>query len=528
MDGEVCRREMARRGARRFALVVAFVVGVAVFLLPVSGAEQRAPEGYWAFEERTLVRDVVTYGAARTGTHNLRVAWMGPDAGVRVTAGLAFERLTASETTSSMCRRLNCLLAVNGDFFDTRTKQPIGGMVVDSTLVRSPTSPHPQLVITEDGRWSAESVGWTGRLDPVPPEEEEEEDRSLLPLPGGEDENPEDDRGHDPGEPVGVVGLNTPAAPDAVVAYTTRYNDTTLTGPEWTELTVRLGEPIRPDASQVVELVHLSTEGGNSPIPPDGAVFAGHGAGAEELERLWRDAKSGAVREIRFVSDTSVDEIVTSIGGGPMVMREGRYVAGEGGLARTRHPRTLVGWNDRGERWLVTVDGRQPRHSQGMTLGEAADFLRGLGATEALNLDGGGSTTFVRQGEVVNRPIHVGHAGRERPVANAVVAVATAPLVPPPAPEPTPEPVETQSPQPPASEAPAAAPPSIAPEPEPTASAAPEPTPVARSLAGPPGASYSVPEEATHDRKPLVAGATGLLIAAGVAVSTRSRGRVRR
>lgn len=506
---------MVDGGVRGLVGLVAVLVGVAVLsFVPSSAAVQHAPDGYWAYGERVLVRDVVTYGLVRDRTHNLRVASVGPDAGVRMTAGLALDRLTAAETTSSMCRRTGCLLAVNGDFFDLRTTQPVGGMVIDGILVRSPVPDHPQLVITEDGRWQAGALDWTGHLDPVLPESDD--DASLLPgLPdeGDEDDEGEEERAQDPDEPVAVVGVNTPPAPDDVVAYTSRYNDTTLTTPEWTELTVRLAEPLRPHGWQVVEPVHLSREAGNSPIPPDGAVFAGRGDGAEALERLWRDAEEGRIREIRFVSDVSIDGITTSLGGGPMVMRQGRYVGGDGALAAWRHPRTLVGWNDRGERWLVTVDGRQPRHSRGMTLHEASDVLGDLGATEVLNLDGGGSTTFVQQGEVVNRPVHGGRAGRERPVANALLALATAPILPPSAPEVPSEPLEVPT-EPPAAGPQAPAPREAPPEPGATRSSEPEPSPEAPILAAPSGSSPPPPEEGEGGRGALAVGAVVALAAA--------------
>src|SRR5581483_8544093 len=80
------------------------------------------------------------------------------------------------------------------------------------------------------------------------------------------------------------------------------------------------------------------------------------------------------------------------------------FAAAADAFTRGRQPRTLVGWNAAGEAWLVTVDGRQPDASVGMTLAEAADFLLALGATDGLNLDGGGSTTFVDDGAVVNTP----------------------------------------------------------------------------------------------------------------------------
>ncbi|MGI8984918.1 MAG: phosphodiester glycosidase family protein [Acidimicrobiales bacterium] len=89
-----------------------------------------------------------------------------------------------------------------------------------------------------------------------------------------------------------------------------------------------------------------------------------------------------------------------------------------------RHPRTIIGWNAAGRTIIVTVDGRSAR-SRGMSLAEGAALMVALGATEAVNLDGGGSTTFVVNGQVANRPSE----GRERRVANAWVVVAKSPSV---------------------------------------------------------------------------------------------------
>ena len=90
----------------------------------------------------------------------------------------------------------------------------------------------------------------------------------------------------------------------------------------------------------------------------------------------------------------------------------------------------------------MTVDGRQPDTSVGMTLVEAADLLLALGATDGINLDGGGSTTFVAGGTVVNTPSdvavrrgggeavqHIASPGQdvighvERPVTSALAVV---------------------------------------------------------------------------------------------------------
>ena len=86
-----------------------------------------------------------------------------------------------------------------------------------------------------------------------------------------------------------------------------------------------------------------------------------------------------------------------------------------------RHPRTLIGVDREGDAWLVVVDGRQPDYSAGMTFAELVRLCERLGLTDALNLDGGGSTTMVVKGQIVNRP---SDASGPRPVSDAVVVRA--------------------------------------------------------------------------------------------------------
>lgn len=88
------------------------------------------------------------------------------------------------------------------------------------------------------------------------------------------------------------------------------------------------------------------------------------------------------------------------------------------------NPRTAVGTDRDGRTlWIVIVDGRQPGVSHGMTLVELACLFETLGAWDALNLDGGGSTTFVLQSKssepcVVNTPVGQRLPGTLRQVAN--------------------------------------------------------------------------------------------------------------
>jgi hypothetical protein len=86
------------------------------------------------------------------------------------------------------------------------------------------------------------------------------------------------------------------------------------------------------------------------------------------------------------------------------------------------NPRTAVGI-DENTLIIVVVDGRQINYSMGVTIEELAAIMARYGSDQALNLDGGGSSTLVIEGadgkaDVINSPIHNRIPGRERPVAN--------------------------------------------------------------------------------------------------------------
>jgi len=125
-----------------------------------------------------------------------------------------------------------------------------------------------------------------------------------------------------------------------------------------------------------------------------------------------------------------------AIGGGPRLLRDGQvaveYAAERlsEAFAAERHPRTAAGYTrDGAVLYLVVVDGRQPGYSAGMSLTELASFMggrlgaisrSGLPAHQALNFDGGGSTTMVVNRRIVNSP---SDRTGERQVANALLVV---------------------------------------------------------------------------------------------------------
>ncbi|MEL7563552.1 MAG: phosphodiester glycosidase family protein [Dehalobacterium sp.] len=85
--------------------------------------------------------------------------------------------------------------------------------------------------------------------------------------------------------------------------------------------------------------------------------------------------------------------------------------------ARQRQPRTVLGQYPNGDLFFIVVDGRQSNWSQGISLEEMQVTLMRLGVMEAFNLDGGGSSSFVFQGKVMNKPSD----GKERPISTNIV-----------------------------------------------------------------------------------------------------------
>lgn len=135
-------------------------------------------------------------------------------------------------------------------------------------------------------------------------------------------------------------------------------------------------------------------------------------------------------------------EVFETIGGNPTLVKNGEIIIEKDGDTAffNRHPRTGVGFTAENHVLFVTVDGRQPGYSVGMTPFRFAQLFRSLGATYALNLDGGGSTTMVVNNKVVNRP----PGGYIRPVSSALLLLPG----PDPVPTATPKPVPTTTPTP--------------------------------------------------------------------------------
>ena len=141
---------------------------------------------------------------------------------------------------------------------------------------------------------------------------------------------------------------------------------------------------------------------------------------APEMAAQCADIHPGDKLKISTDTSPDVQRAVYAVGGRPVLMEHGRSLnfPADKTAKKNLAPRTAIGWNKKYFYFMV-VDGRQKDLSMGMTFGEMAEFMKQLGCTDALNLDGGGSTTFWLDGKVLNSPSdkHL------RTVANALILV---------------------------------------------------------------------------------------------------------
>ncbi|MEV5972269.1 phosphodiester glycosidase family protein [Streptomyces sp. NPDC051921] len=177
------------------------------------------------------------------------------------------------------------------------------------------------------------------------------------------------------------------------------------------------------------------------PIPAGSRVLQGIGAGADWLRAHSLPGKAfkpgTSITDSKGASVTS-PTLSAAAGGGPALVRNGEVLinADANGMLNPdsnvvtnavvqRHPRTLAGVTATGELLLVTVDGRLPQTSVGVTIHEAAALMQWLGAKDALSLGSGGDTTLLIKGTLYNRPMDSWRAAAptERKVGNAIVVV---------------------------------------------------------------------------------------------------------
>ncbi len=371
-------------------ILVAFVAILAVLLpvpAPARAATPIVPAG-WSVEAHEVLGPGAEHLLLRRTdpAQEVHVARLAPGSGSRLVPVLAAGGVGTLERTSSMCARVACVAAVNGDFWDPAGR-PVGAMAVGGELLTTPAIDHAHLTLDGSGRPTLRhgfdwAVGAT-TLD---------------------------------GLRLAAAAVNRPVGGDNTTLYSRRWGATTGTPSGTAEVTLEFLLPspsALPAGTTAVRVSPVRTTG-DSAIGANQVVLAGSGSAGAEVAAF-------AARAAAFLGglgSLTVDlgGMQTVLGGSPLLLRDGRpgYPTGNtDSFTRDRHARSIVGVTPGGELLLVTVDANAT--SAGMSLGEATELMAGLGAVHAMNLDGGGSTTFVTGGQVRNSP-----PGGERPVASAL------------------------------------------------------------------------------------------------------------
>lgn len=187
--------------------------------------------------------------------------------------------------------------------------------------------------------------------------------------------------------------------------------------------------PITPNYSNTYNVDNVSTNG-NTPIPEDGVILWISSQIKDPAVLQFKEKAKGTIKVT--LDPPEWNQVQHAIGGRIRLLKDGKinqelvemhqknekkHVPGKRNqfLNLSHEPRTALGYNE-DTLYLVVADGRQPGYSTGLTLYELASILIELGATEAINLDGGSSSTFVVNDKVINKP----SGKKEREVLNAV------------------------------------------------------------------------------------------------------------
>jgi hypothetical protein len=226
-----------------------------------------------------------------------------------------------------------------------------------------------------------------------------------------------------------AFGLNQQRRSNTAVLYTPTYGPSTrVTGGRDFILEKAGTAPWLPlQANQTYRArIREVKESANSQIP-DGTMLLSVGPQLANST----EAAAGAILEFSTTLTPDLSGARTAIGGNPILIKDGKAFSLKapppgvrGGYSEgskyERHPRSAIGWNST-HIYLITVDGRQPGLSIGMTIADLAEYLVKLGCTDGMNCDGGASACLWMSGKIINNPCQ-----GERPVANSLFVVQKA------------------------------------------------------------------------------------------------------
>lgn len=322
-----------------------------------------------------------------------QMSWSGPAVITVVDYNLKIDKLSLKpvlaqgivpgrEDLQDLIRKNSALAGVNGGYFHY-SGRPLGLIYINGELVSEPLFNRTALLINKSNQISFAKVDWKGEL--------------LIPALKTE---------------VIFDGVNRRGELDEAILFNHYYGDKMPKLEEnYCDLVVRSAN-----------ILGVEKETGSTIfIPPDGYVIR---VGSERNDILNNISKLKNLKvelKFNFSYDFQENEIIHAVGGGPRLLKNGKIMTNgekehfQNDILFGRAPRTALALTAEEHLIMVTIDGRQSELSVGMTLKELAQFLKDLGAVEAMNLDGGGSARMVVRGITMSNP------NEKRPISNGVI-----------------------------------------------------------------------------------------------------------
>lgn len=350
-----------------------------------------------AAQEFRTIRDGIEYAETTRGTKEapVHINLLRLDlTKVRLDVVHAMDAAIGLEKTSSIAARYGAIAAINAGFF--RLDKSIfagdaaGVLMINGKLLSENSNDRTSLFIVNEGVLTRTDI---------------EKGNPMLRILGKRFNEI-------------VSGVNRERKSNELILYTPEFNSTTLTDGNGIEAVIKNGKVIRVFANK-----------GSNSIPADGFILSGTGEFSDKLRTLKIGSKIRSelsfgkpIDNLKF-SNFDIPKLEDIVGGVPQLIKNGKIeITWEEektnkSFVETRHPRTAVAKLKDGKFLMITVDGRSEA-SGGISLPDLAAFLLELGATDAMNLDGGGSTTMFLDGKVVNRP---SDKEGERAVSDAIL-----------------------------------------------------------------------------------------------------------
>lgn len=274
-----------------------------------------------------------------------------------VKPAIASVTLPNKRTVRNIAQRTNSIVAINGGFFKPQTGVPLGTLMIDKKIYTGPIYDRVALGIFKDG-YDVGRVQLDGKII------------------GNNQE-------------IKIDNINQPRMLSSyILAYTRDWGKYAPVSPQYGVQLQIVGNKITAASANPLS------------IPENGYVLVGS---KSKLGKLF----GADYVDVEIKTNPKWENVQHIISGGPYLLKDNQIfidmTAQKLQSIGGRNPRTAIGYTEDNNLVLVAVDGREGS-SVGLTLVELAKLMKTLGCTNAINLDGGGSTVMYIKGQIVNHP----------------------------------------------------------------------------------------------------------------------------